>query len=200
MNSEMSLYLPFVSPELDETYIRNVIENTHQLGKTSRIDIIMKSASQNSVYIHFHFWNQHLPSVRQLRTLLKKYGKQQLLHNPMNGSYWNLMVNTSKGKHFVSGDRRICVETVSSVKEESNIIAKSNSKLKSNSFFADLVNQKIIDLKKEESQFEPNIPLFSKLDYKNMKDISSVLDDEFYMDLFSKDIESFDSCYFEDEE
>ena len=76
--------------------------------------------------------------------------------------------------------------------------------MKNNKFFSDLVKRrgtpqhKQLDLIKHNDSFNTNtrFQLFTKNDYKNMEEIDAAFEEEYYMHVFSDEIDNFDKVYF----
>ena len=194
------LFLPHVFPQFDAKFIANVFQFKHNIGIVSRVDIVSKHATHNCVYIHFESVNNHLTHVRRLFELINNGEKATL--NYQGKYYWHLLKDTSQGKHFSVSEhkRKECIDICSSDSPRSS----SQLSMKDNKFFSDLVKKrgtpqhKHLQLIKQTDSFNPNtnFQLFTKNDYKNMEEIDTILEEEFYMQLFSNEIDNFDRTYF----
>ena len=77
--------------------------------------------------------------------------------------------------------------------------------MKDNKFFSDLVKKgstiqhKQLNLIKQNDSFNTNthFQLFTKEDYKNMEQLDAFLEEEYYMQVFSDEIDEFDRTYFD---
>lgn len=183
------IFLPHVFPQFDETFIKNIFENKHHIGKISRIDIVSKFKTHNSVYVHFDFVNHQFAHVRRFVQDIASGNKVTL--NYQGKHYWNILQDYSKGKNFSLNERKLSIDI------DTNLDVSSSS-MKDNKFFSDLVKKrnKRIDLVKNNDKFVIDIPLFSKQDYLNMDEIDAAMEEQYYMDLFMDEIDQFDQNYF----
>lgn len=194
-----SLFLPHVFPQFDAKFIANVFQFKHNVGIVSHVDIVSKHSTHNSVYIHFESVNLHLSHVRYLFERINDDEKATL--NYQGKYYWNILKDTSKGKNFSVSERKECVDICSS---DSSRLSSPVS-MKDNKFFSDLVKNrgaiqhKQLDVIKQNDSFNTNtrFQLFTKEDYKNMEEIDAALEAEYYMQVFSEDIDNFDRGYFD---
>jgi len=170
-----SFYLPYVFPNVDTQFIINVCQYKHNIGNVSHVDIVSKQSTHNTAYVHFESINSHLSHVRRLFERLNN-GETCTL-NYQGKYYWNILKDLSKGKLVSKSERKnrlnICSPEATSY----------TMTMKDNRFFSNLVNQ--------------NVNLFTFEDYKNMEEIDAILEDEYFMEIFSKEIERFDEAYFE---
>ena len=195
-----NLFLPHVFPQFNAKFIANVFQYKHNIGIVSQVDIISKHTTHNSVYVHFESVNLHLTHVRRLFEIINNGEKATL--NYKGKYYWNILKNTSKGKNFTVSERKECVDVSSS--DSSRSSSPSPLSMKDNKFFSDLVKNcgaiqhKQLDIIKENDTFNTNtqFQLFTKEDYKNMEEIDAALEEEYYMQVFSEEIEEFDRDYF----
>ncbi len=194
-----SLFLPHVFPQFDAKFIANVFQYKHNIGIVSRVDIVSKHATHNSAYIHFESVNLHLFHVRYLFERINDGEKATL--NYQGKYYWNILKDTSKGKNFSVSERKECVDVCSSDSSRSH----SPVSMKDNKFFSDLVKNhgaiqhKQLDVIKQNDMFNTNtrFQLFTKEDYKNMEEIDAALEEEYYNQVFSEEIDNFDKVYFD---
>jgi len=188
-----------VFPQFDAKFIANVFQFKHNVGIVSHVDIVSKHSTHNSVYIHFESVNLHLSHVRYLFERINDDEKATL--NYQGKYYWNILKDTSKGKNFSVSERKECVDICSS---DSSRLSSPVS-MKDNKFFSDLVKNrgaiqhKQLDVIKQNDSFNTNtrFQLFTKEDYKNMEEIDAALEAEYYMQVFSEDIDNFDRGYFD---
>jgi len=193
-----NLFLPHVFLQFDAKFITNVFQYKHNIGIVSRVDIVSKHATFNSVYVHFESINHHLTHVRRLFERINNGEKTTLVYQGKH--YWNILKDTSTGKNFSLSERKKCVDVSSSKTTRSH----SPVSMKDNKFFSNLVKNfgaiqhKQLDLIKQNDMFNTNtrFQLFTKEDYKNMEEIDAALEEEYYMQVFSKEIEEFDRAYF----
>ena len=198
------LFLPHVFPQFDAKFIANVFQFKHNIGIVSRVDVVSKHATHNCVYIHFESVNNHLTHVRRLFELINNGEKATL--NYQGKYYWNILKDTSKGKNFSVSERKECVDVSSSdsSRSPSPVSMTSPVSMKDNKFFSDLVKNggspqhKRLNLIKQNDMFNTNtrFQLFTKEDYKNMDEIDASLEEEYYMQVFSEEIDEFDRAYF----
>ena len=198
------LFLPHVSPKFDAKFIANVFQFKHNIGIVSRVDVVPKHATHNCVYIHFKSVNNHLTHVRRLFERTNNGEKATL--NYQGKYYWNILKDTSKGKNFSVSERKECVDVCSSdsSRSPSPVSMTSPVSMKDNKFFSDLVKNggspqhKQLNLIKQNDSFNTNtqFQLFTKEDYKNMDEIDAALEEEYYMQVFSEEIDEFDRAYF----
>jgi len=194
-----SLFLPYVFPQFDANFIANVFQFKHNVGIVSRVDIVSKHITHNSAYIHFESVNLHLFHVRYLFERINDGEKATL--NYQGKYYWNILKDTSKGKNFSVSERKECVDICSSDSSRSS----SPVSMKDNKFFSDLVKNrgaiqhKQLDVIKQNDSFNTNtrFQLFTKKDYKNMEEIDVALEEEYYNQVFSEEIDNFDKVYFD---
>ena len=133
----LSIYLPHVFPNVDETFIRQVVEDYHHLGKVSRVDIVMISTRRNSVYVHFEFWNNQFTHVRRFQDRLSK---DETISLTCGGKFfWHVRANRSQGKKLISSDRRERID----VETRPNLAIEQKLGMKSNQYFAQLVNSNV---------------------------------------------------------
>lgn len=192
------LFLPHVFPQFDAKFIANVFQFKHNIGIVSRVDIVSKHATHNCVYIHFESVNNHLSHVRRLFERINNGEKARLVYQ--GKYYWNVLKDTSKGKNLSVSERKKCVDVCSSDSYPSHSIVS----MKDNKFFSDLVKNggviqhKQLNIIKHNDSFNTNtqFPIFTKEDYKNMEEIDAALEEEYYMQVFSKEIDEFDRGYF----
>lgn len=192
------LFLPHVFPQFDAKFIANVFQFKHNIGIVSQVDIVSKHTTHNSVYVHFESVNLQLTHVRRLFELINNGEKATL--NYQGKYYWNILKDISKGKNFTVSERKECVDVCSSDLSRSS----SPVSMKDNKFFSDLVKNcgviqhKQLDVIKQNDSFNTNtrFQLFTKKDYKNMEEIDAALEEEYYNQVFSKEIEEFDRAYF----
>ena len=199
------LFLPHVFPQFDAKFIANVFQFKHNIGIVSRVDIVSKHTTHNCVYIHFESVNNHLTHVRRLFERINDGEKATL--NYQGKYYWNILKDTSKGKNFSVSERKECVDICSSDSSRSSspVSMTSPVSMKDNKFFSDLVKNrgaiqhKQLDVIKQNDMFNTNtkFQLFTKEDYKNMDEIDAALEEEYYMQVFSEDIDNFDKVYFD---
>lgn len=193
------LFLPHVFLQFDAKFIANVFQFKHNIGIVSRVDIVSKHATHNSVYVQFESVNLQLSHVRRLFESIN-VGKKTTL-NYQGKYYWNILKDTSKGKNLSVSERKECVDVCSSDSSRSS----SPVSMKDNKFFSDLVKNrgaiqhKQLDVIKQNDSFNTNtsFQLFTKEDYKNMEEIDAALEAEYYMQVFSEDIDNFDKGYFD---
>lgn len=193
------IFLPHVFPQFDTKFIANVFQFKHNIGIVSRVDIVSKYATHNSVYVHFESVNYHLTHVRRLLERINDGDKVTLIYQ--GKYYWNILKDTSNGKNLSLNERKECVDVCSSDSSTSS----SPVSMKDNKFFSDLVKNggspqhKQLKLIKQNDSFNTNtqFTLFTKEDYKNMEKIDAALEEEYYMQLFSDDIDNFDKGYFD---
>lgn len=192
------LFLPHVFLQFDAKFIANVFQYKHNIGIVSRVDIVSKHATFNSVYVHFESINHHLTHVRRLFERINNGEKTTLVYQGKH--YWNILKDTSTGKNFSLSERKKCVDVSSSKTTRSH----SPVSMKDNKFFSNLVKNcgaiqhKQLDLIKQNDMFNTNtrFQLFTKEDYKNMEEIDAALEEEYYMQVFSEEIDEFDRAYF----
>mgnify|MGYP001290786669 FL=1 len=193
-----SIFLPHVFPQLDTHFITNVFQFKHNIGVVSRVDIVSKHATHNSAYVHFKSVNYHLTHVC---SLFERINDGEIATLVYQGKYyWNILKDTSKGKNFSEDERKECVDICSSDSSPS----VSPVSMKNNKFFSDLVKKrgspqhKQLDLIKHNDSFNTNtrFQLFTKKDYKNMEEIDAAFEEEYYMHVFSDEIDNFDKVYF----
>jgi len=193
-----SIFLPHVFPQLDTHFIANVFQFKHNIGVVSRVDIVSKHATHNSAYVHFESVNYHLTHVCSLFEHINDGEMATLVYQ--GKYYWNILKDTSKGKNFSEDKRKECVDICSSDSSPS----VSPVSMKNNKFFSDLVKRrgtpqhKQLDLIKHNDSFNTNtrFQLFTKKDYKNMEEIDAAFEEEYYMHVFSDEIDNFDKVYF----
>jgi hypothetical protein len=188
-----------VFPQFDATFIANVFQSKHNIGIVSRVDIVSKHVTHLSAYIHFESVNYHLTHVRRLIERINDGQKVSLIYQ---GKYfWNILKDTSKGKNFSVSERNQCVDICSDDSSRSS----SPVSMKDNKFFSDLVKKgstiqhKQLNLIKQNDSFNTNthFQLFTKEDYKNMEQLDAFLEEEYYMQVFSDEIDEFDRTYFD---
>ena len=192
------LFLPHVFPQFDAKFIANVFQFKHNIGIVSRVDVVSKPATHNSVYVHFESVNLHLTHVRYLFERIN--GGEKATLNYQGKYYWNILKDTSKGKNLSVSERKECVDVCSSDSSRSH----SPVSMKDNKFFSDLVKNcgaiqhKQLDVIKQNDMFNTNtqFTLFTKKDYKNMEEIDAALEEEYYAQVFSEEIDEFDRAYF----
>ena len=193
------LFLPHVFPQFDATFIANVFQSKHNIGIVSRVDIVSKHVTHFSAYVHFESVNYHLTHVRRLIEHINDGQKVSLIYQ---GKYfWNILKDTSKGKNFSVSERNQCVDICSDDSSRSF----SPVSMKDNKFFSDLVKKgstiqhKQLNLIKQNDSFNTNthFQLFTKEDYKNMEQLDTFLEEEYYMQVFSDEIDEFDRTYFD---
>lgn len=192
------LFLPHVFPQFDANFITNVFQYKHNIGIVSRVDIVSKHTTHNSIYIQFESINHHLSHVRRLFEHINNGEKAKLVYQ--GKYYWNILKDTSKGKNFSLSERKNCVDVCSSDASPSH----SYMSMKDNKFFSDLVKNvgviqhKQLDIIKHYDSLNTNtqFQIFTKEDYKNMEEIDTALEEEYYMQLFSEEIDEFDRVYF----
>jgi hypothetical protein len=192
------LFLPHVFPQFNAMFIANVFQNKHNIGIVSRVDIVSKHTTHNSVYIQFESVNLHLSHVRSLFESINNCKKTTLVYQ--GKYYWNILKDTSKGKNFSASERKECVD-VCSYDSSSSPYPVS---MKDNKFFSDLVKKsgspqhKQLNFIKQNNSFNTNsqFHLFTKEDYKNMEEIDAALEEEYYAQVFSDEIDEFDRAYF----
>ena len=186
-NQVFSIYLPHVLPHFEAPFITNVFENKHNIGKVSRVDIVSKHQSHNSAYVRFEYINNQFTHVRRFIERISNGENVTLTYQ--GKFYWKILRDTSKGKNFSTNERKNCIDIdIDTVKEECS--------MKDNKFFSDLVKSKTIEKIKKNDTIVVNIPFFSNQDYKNMEEIDTALEEEYYMKLFMEEIERFDEGYF----
>lgn len=193
-----SLFLPCVLPHFDAKFIANVFQYQHNIGIVSRVDIVSKKSTHNSVYIHFESINYYLTHVRRLFERINN-GEQVKLF--CQGKYYlYILKNTSKGKNFSASERKERIDICSSDTSPSHSLVS----MKDNKFFSNLVKNngtiqhKQLNLIKQNDLLNTNthFQLFSHEDYKNMEEIDAALEEEYYMQVFSEEIDEFDRIYF----
>lgn len=192
------LFLPHVFPQFDAKFITNVFQHKHNIGIISRVDIVSKHSTHNSIYIHFESVNLQLSHVRRLFERINNGEKATLVYQ--GKYYWNILKDTSKGKNFSTRERKNCFDVCSSDASPSH----SCMSMKDNKFFSDLVKNggviqhKKLDIIKHYDSLNTNtqFQIFTKEDYKNMEEIDAALEEEYYMQLFSEEIDKFDRAYF----
>jgi len=193
------LFLPHVFPQFDTKFITNVFQHKHNIGIVSRVDIVSKQVTHNSVYVHFESVNLQLTHARHLFERINDGEKVTLVYQGKH--YWNILKDTSKGKNFSLSERKESVDICSS---DSSCLPSSVS-MKNNKFFSDLVKRrgtpqhKQLNLIKQHDSFNTNTNflLFTKEDYKNMEEIDTALEEEYYTQVFSDEIDNFDKVYFD---
>lgn len=190
-----SIFLPHVLPQFDAKFIADVFQYKHNIGIISNVDIVAKHATHNSVYVHFESVNFHLSHVRRLFERINNGEKSTLIYQ--GKYYWNILKDTSKGKNFSASVRKECFDVSPS-------LPSSSVSMKDNKFFSNLVKKcgnlqhKQLVITKQSDLFNPNTQfrLFTKEDYKNMEIIDTALEEEYYMQMFSDEIDEFDRTYF----
>ena len=85
----IAFFLPHVSRQFDANFITNVFENEHHIGKVSRVDIVSKHPSYNSVYIHFSSFNTQFAHVRHIVQHIRNGNKISLTYQGKH--YWNIL-------------------------------------------------------------------------------------------------------------
>lgn len=193
-----NLFLPHVFPQFDTKFIANVFQSKHNIGIVRSVDIVSKHPTYNSVYVHFESINHHLTHVRRLFERINNGEKASLVYQGKH--YWNILKDTSTGKNFSLSERKERIDICSSISSRSS----SPVSMKNNKFFSNLVKNrgviqhKQISILKQNDLFNANshFQLFTKEDYKNMEEIDAALEEEYYMQLFSDEIDEFDKVYF----
>ena len=98
----ISLFVPHVFPNFDETYIADVFA---QFGEVNRVDLVEKQDRNgklfNSAYIHFEWWNVRPETFDFQKKIIEKEEARVYHDGPW---YWIVLENTAK-KH-VAGDRK----------------------------------------------------------------------------------------------
>jgi hypothetical protein len=184
----LSLYLPHVYSQFNEKFIVNIFENIHKFGKVTRVDIVSNQPIYNSVYVHFQFWNTEQWHVREFQELIMDNKTVQIVYQ--GKYYWNVLLNTSKGKQNIVNKRNECVDINSKVSKEPG---ENEVTMKSNKFFSDLVKNRTIDCSKKADNF---VAVFTSQDLSNIEEIEAALEEEYYAEIFMDEIERFDECYF----
>ncbi len=192
------LFLPHVFPQFDAKFIANVFQFKHNIGIVSRVDIVSKHATHNCVYVQFESANLQLSHVRRLFESINNGEKATLIYQ--GKYYWNILKDTSKGKNFSVSKHKECVD----VSYSDSCPSPSLVPMKDNKFFSDLVKKcgspqhKQLNIIKQNDSLNTNarFQLFTKKDYKNMEEIDAALEEEYYMQVFSEEIDEFDRAYF----
>ena len=192
----ISLYLPYVFTNVDDSKIKEVLEKYYALGKINRIDYVSKLGNNNTpvnaVYVHFEYWN-NTESVRKIhdRILLNPGEKTNLLYDEIKGSYWRVMKKSKTSKRVISGERktRFSVE----IEHNDNVSEIKSGDMKTNSYFSSLVNkplQKIISQERNVYSEKKELPetIFTELDYEQMEEIETFWEEELIMLEFELDI------------
>jgi hypothetical protein len=185
----LSLYLPHVFPEFNEEFIMNVFENIHKFGKVSRVDIVSNQPTYNSVYVHFQYWNIEQLHVREFQEHIMEKKSVQIVYQ--GKYYWNVNLNTSKGKPNNVNKRNECVDIISTGSKET---AVKEVTMKINKFFSDLVNNQSIDCSKKTVNFVAELTLH---DFINIDEIEAAQEEDYYAEMFMDEIERFDESYFD---
>jgi len=99
----ISLFVPHVFPNFDETYVADVFS---QFGRVDHVDLVAKQDRNgklfNSAYIHFESWNNKTESHMLQKHILDGKAESRVYHD--GPWYWIVLEN--KGKKHVSGDRK----------------------------------------------------------------------------------------------
>lgn len=99
----ISLFVPHVFPNFDETYVANIF---NLYGVVDHVDFVAKQDRNgkpfNSAYIHFKFWYDNTESRMLHRHILDGKAESRVYHD--GPWYWIVLEN--KGKKHISGDRK----------------------------------------------------------------------------------------------
>lgn len=186
----MSLYIPFVYPyQMAETIKRdmtNVIEKDYELGKVSRIDLVMKLGGpmghqfHYKAYIHFQYWNPNIiagwwqndltstPNVAK-KLFYRDFNK----YGVVKSYFWQVFRNTSK-KHTTSGQRKQSLN-LNETKNEPLNIYETPTKQMTNKDFSDLVNAPIKKEEKTES-FGHYCEICDRLQFDDTEEVNEELE------------------------
>jgi hypothetical protein len=187
-----------VFKKFDEQFIAYVFQDKHNIGIVSHVDIVSKHSTHNSAHVHFQSVNFHLTHVRRLFESINDGKTETLIYR--GKFYWNILKDTSEGKKISPSQRKECVDICSLDSSPSPSLVS----MKDNKFFSDLVKNggsiqhKQLNRIKQDDSFntKAHFPLFTKSDYQNMEEIDAALDEEYYMQVFSNEIDEFDRTYF----
>ena len=96
-NSCVSLYIPVISQNISEAYIKKMFINKN-IGKISRVDFVKNLAKNRcEAFIHFEEWFDNEDSNNLQKDVLDPSTKTQFKFNNTN-RYWPLLVNKNSDK------------------------------------------------------------------------------------------------------
>jgi len=122
MNSQLqniSLYIPRVFANFDTNFIANVFEELN-IGNVRNVDIVEKIGKDgkiyNSAYVHFNYWYDGTVAENFHARVLDPNKEARIVYQ--DPWYWNVYEN--KGKKYVRGERRPCIDLSTNINTNTN--------------------------------------------------------------------------------
>lgn len=144
MNSNLSLYIPYVFVNITEQRIIHVFESL-RLGKVRYVDFVSKNARgniYNSVYVHFDTWYENKASIHFRERVLNKQKDAIIMYD--DPWYWIVLENT--GNKVATGKPKLRINlsaftspTPPSTPVQTKLVSPPNTPIKS------VLNKSIVD-------------------------------------------------------
>lgn len=105
MSSVLSLYIPIISNNMSEEYIKKMFLK-HKIGKILRVDFVKnKVKNRNEAFVHFDEWFTGEEANRLKENVLNPAIKARLVYN--NDKFWPLLENKNPHKRIENPDYEI---------------------------------------------------------------------------------------------
>ena len=92
INPTLSLYIPVVDSNINETTIKAIFEHEN-LGKISRIDFVYNNTGKKQAFIHFSEWFDNPKVVSFQEKILNSKEKVRLIYSHNPNKYWPIYQN-----------------------------------------------------------------------------------------------------------
>jgi hypothetical protein len=105
MSSILSLYIPIISNNVSEEYIKKMFLK-HNIGKILRVDFVKnKIKNRNEAFVHFDEWFTGEEANSLKENVLNPTIKAKLVYN--NDKFWPLLENKNPHKRVENPDYEI---------------------------------------------------------------------------------------------
>ncbi len=144
-SSVLSLYIPIISKNTSETYIKKMFD-LNKIGKIMRVDFVYnKSKDRTEAFIHFDEWFDTTESNSLKEDILNPNTKTQFKYSATTTKFWPLLVNKNAHKRVNNPN----YEVIDSTKLKIEIKKTLNMENKKNT-------SKTINTKKSKPTIEVN--------------------------------------------
>lgn len=133
--SVLSLYIPIVSENVSETFIKKMFKD-NDIGIVMRVDFVKNiEKNRREAFIHFDEWFNNEKSNIIKEDIKNPETKTRFIYNEKSGKYWPLHVNRNAHKRVNNPKYAIISkeEVETSFKNSLNMINSNNGNNKSNS-------------------------------------------------------------------
>lgn len=97
-SSVLSLYIPIISKNTSETYIKKMFDS-NKIGKIMRVDFVYnKVKDRREAFIHFDEWFDTTESNSLKEDILNPNTKTQFKYSATTTKFWPLLVNRNAHK------------------------------------------------------------------------------------------------------